>query len=66
MDASCEKCFVFYYDMEKILWQLDGVSYDPNNWRLFLDRQKRSVKCNIFITETNIPVSIAKETYENV
>ncbi|MEL7307752.1 MAG: hypothetical protein AAGK05_07670 [Pseudomonadota bacterium] len=40
-----ENNFVFCHDVPGLFRQLGMPAYDPNEWRLFLDSSKRSLKC---------------------
>ena len=40
-----EKDMVFCNNVEGVLKKLGVTQYDPNNWRLFIDSCKRSLKC---------------------
>ena len=42
---SEEKQLVYCNDIPGLLGQLGISSYDPGEWRLFLDSSKRSLKC---------------------
>ncbi len=42
---SEEKQFVYCHDIPGLLLQLGITSYNPVEWRLFLDSSKRSLKC---------------------
>ena len=34
--------------MTELLVVMDGPQYDPNEWRLFMDSSKKSLKCVLF------------------
>ena len=40
-----EKDIVFCNNVEGVLKKLGVTQYDPNDWRLFIDSCKRSLKC---------------------
>ena len=63
---------VYCHDIEGFLLQLGITQYQPNEWRLFIDSSKRSLKC-VLLHKGNryasIPVGHSvtlKESYENV
>ena len=69
---SQEENIVFCHNVERLLLYVCAVSSDPHDWRLFLDRSKRSLKC-VLNHNWNEYASIstghsvhAKETYKNV
>ena len=68
---SQEYSIVFSHHIDGVSQYLGVVPYDSNNWRLFLDSSKRSLKCVLNRNGNEYPsVPIghfihAKETYEN-
>ena len=69
--AQVENC-VYCCDIEGLLKELGLMTYDPNDWRLFIDSSKRSLKV-VLLNNGNrfgsIPLAYSvtlKEKYENV
>jgi hypothetical protein len=54
---SEDKNFNFCHDIPGLLTELGIVSYNPNEWRLFIDSSKRSIKC-VLLHNGNIYGSI--------
>ena len=44
---SEDKQFVYCHNIPGLLRQLGVTSYNPTEWRLFLDTSKRSLKCSL-------------------
>ena len=69
---SLKNSLVYCHDIEGFLLQQRITQYQPNEWRLFIDSSKRSLKCVLLHNGNryaSIPVghSVAlKESYENV
>ena len=47
-----EKDIIFCNNVEGVLKKLGVTQYDPNDWRLFIDSCKRSLKC-VFLHNGN-------------
>ena len=67
-----ESDLVYCHDISGLINEMGVTSYDPNEWRLFLDSSKRSLKC-VLLHNGNIYGSIPighsvlmKEKYDNV
>jgi hypothetical protein len=66
-----EDDLAFYYDVDGVM-NARGIKYDPQEWRLFIDSSKLSLKAVLLHNgnqHTAIPVGHAvhmKETYENL
>ena len=69
---SLKSSLVYCHDIESLLLQLGITQYQRNEWRLFIDSSKRSLKCVLLHNENryaSIPVGHSvtlKESYENV
>jgi hypothetical protein len=63
---------VFCCDIPALIHQLGEETYDPNDWRLFIDSSKGSLKAVLLHNGNkfaSIPVAHSihlKETYENL
>ena len=69
---SKKKNFVFCRNIEGLLKELGLTSYNPEEWRLFLDSSKRSLKC-VLLHNGNVfgavPIGYSvhlKETYDEI
>lgn len=62
-----EKDFVHCYDVEKLMTKM-GIHYDPDDWRLFIDSSKNSLKA-VLLHFTNkyppIPIAYSTKTKED-
>ena len=56
--------FVYCKEVKGLLISLGLESYNPNDWRLFLDSSKRSLKC-VLLHNTNIYASIPMVTQQH-
>ena len=69
---SLKSSLVYCHDIEGLLLQLGITQYQLNEWRLFIDSSKRSLKCVLLHNGNryaSIPVGHSvtlKESYENV
>ena len=69
---SLKSSLVYCHDIEGLLLQLGITQYQPNEWRLFIDSSKRSLKCVLLHNGNryaSIPVGHSvtlKESYKNV
>ena len=67
-----EKDTVFCNNVEGVLKKLGVTQYDPNDWQLFIDSCKRSLKCVLLHNENNfgsIPLghsTTLKEKYSDI
>ncbi|GBN35087.1 Tau-tubulin kinase 1 [Araneus ventricosus] len=63
---------VYCADIPGLLHELEDIPYNPNNWRLFIDSSKRSLKAFLLHNESklaSVPVAhsvFMKETYESM
>lgn len=74
-DAAFKECFlmndakdfVYCYDVENLMEKL-GISYNPNDWRLFIDSSKNSLKA-VLLHYTNkqpsVPIAYSTNTKED-
>ena len=69
---SLKSSLVYCHDIEGLLLQLGITQYQPNEWKLFIDSSKQSLKCVLLHNGNryaSIPVGHSvtlKESYENV
>ncbi|GBO16541.1 hypothetical protein AVEN_150121-1 [Araneus ventricosus] len=63
---------VYRADIPGLLHELEDIPYNPNDWRLFIDSSKRSLKAVLLHNESklaSVPVAhsvFMKETYESM
>lgn len=69
---SEDKNLVFCNNIQGLMMEMGIEEYDPNQWRLFIDKSKRSLKC-VLLHNTNkfgsLPVAYStsmKEEYDSV
>lgn len=69
---SEQKQFVYCHNISGLLKQLGVVSYNPADWRLFLDSSKQSLKCVLLHNGNRygaVPIGHSvylKETYDDI